>query len=147
MVIDVDKELALFDALGHDPEPFQARGVRRDHTIKLAPRLGRLQKLLWVQKCQFLRHRILVPTTDLFALRQQGQGQSELRSDAISVRTDMPDHTDRFAAPNPLENAINDLWVSLHEAEKIAQSRRGSRGRDSPARWIHRAQTAVAACT
>src|SRR5438132_12564739 len=99
----------------HRAEALEAGHVRGDDAVKLRAGPGLLHELLQVEKGKFLRDRVLVPTSDRFALVLEGMGQGELGSDAIPIRPDMSDHANRLAGLDPIKNAVDDFRSRLHE--------------------------------
>src|SRR5690606_33499669 len=70
--------------------------------------------LVGIKKPVFLRHGVLIPAANLLALRAQGEGQGELRSDAIAVGSHVTNDTDRLCLANRGQNTVNDLGMGFH---------------------------------
>src|SRR5262249_34474289 len=115
VMINIDEQLSARDAFAGRAKPFEARAIGGDDTIKFLSAFWFLKQLAWIEEGVFLRHFILVPTGDLFALALQRERQSQLGTNAISIGPDVADDADRPALADRLNNAINNLRVRLHD--------------------------------
>ncbi len=67
-----------------------------------------------VEKGKLAGDAIFVPADNLFSLVLKGEGQSQLRADAITVRTHVSNHAKGSAITNTVEDAIDDFGLRIH---------------------------------
>ena len=114
MMVDVDEEPPILDTMGDFTEALEARAIGRDHAVKFLSPPWRFQQLARIEECQFVGHGVLIPADDAFILREQGQRQTQLRTDTVAVRADVAGDADALAAVDRFEEAIHNLGVGFH---------------------------------
>src|SRR5688572_1722674 len=115
-MVDVDEHLSLTDAITHLAEALEAGAVSGDDAVEFPAWGGEFEELLRVEKVELGRHGILVPAGHLLAFVFQRQREAELGTDAIAIRTNVADDTDRLAVANGLNDFLNDAG-RLHASE------------------------------
>ena len=114
MMIYIDENFSIADAIAHLAQTLKTGAIGGHNTIKLLTRLRLLPVPVAIEKFIFIRDAILVPDGDLFSLVAQGEGQGELRTDAITVGPDVAHDAKGLMLPEDLEDPVNNLWMDLH---------------------------------
>src|SRR5437879_2180876 len=113
-MVNVDEKLSLFDAGANFAEPFETGRVGRDDAIKFHASFRLLDQTVGIQKLIFFRNPVFVPAMDFFAFVFVREGQSQLRTDAIAIGTNMPDDAYGMTFADAFYDAINDLGMRIH---------------------------------
>src|ERR1051325_3233242 len=82
---DVHQQLPVLNTFAELAQALETGGVGGDHAIEGLAGRGGWEELLRVQKREFFRHTIFIPADDLFALFLQRERKAELRTDAVTV--------------------------------------------------------------
>ena len=106
-MIDVDHQLAILDAFPSLSELIQCGSINTDHAVKGFSFLGALHDLLTIQKLEFVRNGILIPADHVLPLVAECNRQSQLRTDAITVRAHMAYNAERLMLINRLKDALD----------------------------------------
>ncbi|MFM1944166.1 MAG: hypothetical protein RI897_3148 [Verrucomicrobiota bacterium] len=59
-------------------------------------------------------HGVLVPAFDLFALGLEGEGEGELGTDTIAIRSDVADDTETLERCDRVEDTIEGITTGTH---------------------------------
>src|ERR1039458_9680827 len=113
-MVNVDEQLTIGHALANRAKAFETGRVRGDHTVELQAALWPLDDVASVEEVVFLWNAILVPAGHLLPFVLEGEGETEQRAHAITIRADVADDTDRLALSYAFDDAVNNLWVRLH---------------------------------
>src|SRR5262245_6475784 len=122
VVVNVDQQFPVLNAFAHFAQPLETRAVCGNHAVEPQSRGRGLKQLVRVEKGEFLRHVVFVPTDDLLALFPQREGKAQLRTDAVSIRPDVTGDTKGPAAADSFEDAVDDLGVGFHEGGRVRSS-------------------------
>ena len=116
VMVNIDERFSSGNERAGFAEALEAGAIRGNDTVEFqtVPRL--LEIAIAIEKPVFLRHPVLVPARNLFALGPQRQGQAELRADAIAVGPDMAQDANGPAGADGFEDSVNDFRVALHHS-------------------------------
>src|SRR5438309_1761983 len=89
VMVDVDEKLSLLNTFAHFAQSLVTGAVGGHNAIKLMVAPRNLQRVLAIQKSELGWKHVFIPADDFLSLVFQGQSQSQLRSDAITIGTDM----------------------------------------------------------
>src|ERR1051325_7629447 len=147
MMIDIDQDVALSDALRCRPKAFEAGAVSGNDAVEFVAFFRFLDELFRVKKSEFCRKRILVPAGHFFPRIQQRQGESKFRTDTIAIRPYVADHAECLASLYRLDNPVNDFRVNLHWVGRSSRSPRESPKRGFRVQSTGQSQISSAECT
>ena len=116
VMVNVDENFPVGDALAGLAEPLETRAVGGDDAVEFLAALRFLKQAVGVEKFVFLRDGILVPADDFFAFVLQRQREAELRADAVAVRPDVADDAKSFVLADDFENPVNDFGIAFHDS-------------------------------
>jgi len=115
MMVDVDEHLPIVDAWPNGSQPLKAGGIGSNNAVETLTPLGLLDDMIRIQKPVFLRATIFVPTNNLLTLGAQGQGKTQLGTNAVAVRTDMAYDAESPAIANAVDDTVDDFGMGLHQ--------------------------------
>src|SRR5213594_1230072 len=119
VMVDIDEDLPVLDALPGLAEPLEAGAIRGNHAVECATWLRGVEEAVRVEEGQLAGHRILVPNGDGLAGVLEGEGQAELGTDAIPIGPDVADDADGVAVANRLHDSLDD---ALHSGSEVFSS-------------------------
>src|SRR5258708_8010769 len=114
VMIYVDEEFSAPDARADFSQALEAGRIGGDHAVERLAPPGFLEEFVLVEKLVFPGIGILVPADDPLALVLEGQGQAELRSDTVAIRTYMADDANGAAVTDAFDDPVNYLRMALH---------------------------------
>src|SRR5579884_2802486 len=115
VMVNIDEQFALADVPPSLAQAFETGRIGRNNAIEFLARFWPLHKFIGIEKCQLIGHRVLIPAGDFFALIAQRKRHCQLRANAITIRSDVPDHAKGAVSVDSFKDAVNDFWVWLHQ--------------------------------
>ena len=122
VMINIDENSAIPDQFACGAKPLKTGAVGRNHTIERRVVFRVRQQLIRIQERQLARHWVLVPAGDLLALVPQSDREAKLRANAITVWPDVPNHANRIAGANLIQDPLNNPGRLHPSAGKLFSS-------------------------
>jgi hypothetical protein len=115
VMVNVDENFPMADTSAEPAQALEACAIGGDDAVKFHSALRLLEQSIPIEELVFLRNGIFIPAINFFPFIFERQRQTQLRSDTVAIRPDVPNNANRFAFADDIKNLVDNFWVTFHQ--------------------------------